>query len=81
METYGEALLETGDAGAALVQFQQGLTRYRGRSNLLLGAARAAEVLGRGDLVKRYYSQLAEIWQRADSSHPFINEVRSKTSR
>jgi len=81
METYGEALLETGDAGAALVQFQRGLTRYRGRSNLLLGAARAAEVLGRDDLVKRYYSQLAEIWQRADSSHPFISEVRTKTSR
>jgi tetratricopeptide (TPR) repeat protein len=81
METYGEALLETGDAGAALVQFQRGLTRYRGRSNVLLGAARAAEVLGRDDLVKRYYSQLAEIWQRADSSHPFISEVRTKTSR
>jgi hypothetical protein len=38
-------------------------------------------VLGRDDLVKRYYSQLAEIWQRADSSHPFISEVRTKTSR
>ncbi|MCH7673291.1 MAG: hypothetical protein IIB72_14100 [Proteobacteria bacterium] len=81
METYGEALLQTGDATAALAQFQQGLTRYRGRTNLLLGAARAANSLGREDLAQHYYSQLAEIWQRADSRHPFTAEVSAKNQR
>lgn len=78
MEVYGEALLETGNAQQALLEFQEGLTRYRGRTNLLLGAARAADRLGRTDLAQSYYRQLAEIWQRADSIHPFIEEVNAQ---
>lgn len=81
MAYWGEALLQTGDAAAALAQFQQGLTRYRGRTNLLLGAARAANSMGREDLAQHYYSQLAEIWQRADSRHPFTAEVGAKIQR
>jgi hypothetical protein len=60
-----------------LAKFQQGLTRYRSRTNLLLGAARAADALGRTELAARYYTQLSDIWQQADSNHPFIAEARA----
>ena len=77
LEVYGEALLEAGQAEQALESFQRGLTRYRERTNLLLGAARAAEQLGRRDLSESYYSQLAESWSDAESGHPFVDEVRN----
>jgi tetratricopeptide (TPR) repeat protein len=77
LEVYGEALLEAGQAEQALAIFQRGLTRYRERTNLLLGAARAAEQLGRRDLSERYYSLLAESWSDAEDGHPFVDEVRN----
>ena len=75
IELYAEVLLETGDAGAALDQFQLGLTRYHGRTNLLLGAARAANQLGDVTLAQYYYKQLADIWRAADATHPFALEA------
>ncbi len=80
VEIYAEALLATGDAATALTQFQLGLTRYRGRTQLLLGAARAAESLGNGALAEHYYRQLSQIWQDAASAHPFREEVRAFTN-
>ena len=80
MELYGEVLLEVGQSEAALAQFQLGLTRYRGRTNLLLGAARAADRLANRELANRYYSQLADTWRDADSGHPFAAEARAKAS-
>ena len=75
LELYGEALLEAGQAEQALANFQRGLTRYRERTNLLLGAARAAEQLNRRDLAEDYYTQLAEAWSAAEDGHPFVGEV------
>ncbi len=80
LEIYGEALLQSGDAAAALEKFQRGLTRYRHRTNLLLGAARAADQLGRTELASRYYTELAQAWSNADSYHPFADEAKSKAS-
>ena len=77
IEVYGEALLEAGQAEEALASFQRGLTRYRERTNLLLGAARAAAQLNRRDLAQSYYSQLAESWSDAEDGHPFVDEVRN----
>ncbi len=81
VEMYAEALLETGDAATALAQFQLGLTRYHGRTNLLLGAARAAEQLGNSELAQHYYQQLAQIWREADAEHPLAAEVRKYSTR
>jgi len=75
MELYGEVLLETGAAAAALVQFEQGLTVYSGRSNLLLGAARAAHQVGNQQLAESYYRQLADNLHKADDGHPFLAEL------
>ena len=75
LEVYGEALLAAGQTEQALASFQRGLTRYRERTNLLLGAARAAEQLDRKDLSQRYYRQLAESWSDAQDGHSFVDEV------
>lgn len=78
VEMYAEVLLETGAAEMALAQFQLGLTRYHGRTNLLRGAARAAESLGDVELAQHYYEQLNQIWREAATAHPFAEEVRIK---
>ena len=57
-ELYAEVLLASGDAEQALEQFELGLTTLRGRTNLLLGAARAAIALGRTELAADYYAKL-----------------------
>lgn len=78
VELYAEALLATGDASTALAQFQLGLTRYHGRTNLLLGAARAAEAMGNVELAQHYYQQLTQTWRTAAAEHPFAAEVRAR---
>jgi len=74
-ELFGEALLETGSAAMALREFQTGLTIYQGRTNMLLGAARAANAAGDIQSADRYYRKLNEIWTSAEAAHPFKNEV------
>lgn len=78
VEMYAEALLETGNAEMALAQFQLGLTRYHGRTNLLRGAARAAESLGNAELALHYYAQLSQIWREAATTHPFAGDIRTR---
>jgi len=75
-ELLGEAMLEAGDAAGALEQFRLGLTIYAGRTNMLLGAARSAVAAGENDAARRYFQQLAQSWNQAESDHPFIQEVR-----
>lgn len=74
-ELLGEVLLEWGSARLALEQFQQGLTIYRGRTNMLLGAARAAAAAGDQQTAQRYLQQLDEAWRTAEADHPFHPEV------
>lgn len=74
-ELYGEALLETGSAAMALQEFQKGLTIYQGRTNMLLGAARAAIAIGDQTTARRYLEKLRTSWTGADADHPFKNEV------
>ena len=78
LELYGEAQLQAGQPEQALASFQRGLTRYRERTNLLLGAARAAEQSGQLELAQNYYSKLAEAWSDAESGHSFVGEVRNR---
>jgi tetratricopeptide (TPR) repeat protein len=86
-ELYGEALLELGRAEEAGKQFELSLLRTPNRTASLLGAARVAVKRGDGDAARRYYGQLAEIWQQADSDHPelaeakrYLEEVRTASS-
>lgn len=73
LELYGEVLLENGKPAEALAQFEKGLTLYRGRTNLLLGAARAATALGNQALAAAYRGQLAQAWAGADGDHPLTD--------
>jgi tetratricopeptide (TPR) repeat protein len=75
-ELYGEVLLAHGQAAQALEQFELGLTMLRGRTNLLLGAARAATALGRTALAADYYDKLQDSWTKADADHPLVQEAR-----
>lgn len=75
MEVYAEVLLGAGQPLAALQEFQKGLTRYSGRTTMLLGAARAANQIGNADLAEMYYQQLARNWVDVATEHPFVQEV------
>lgn len=75
LELYGEVLLDSGNAALALQQFQQGMTLYRGRTNLLLGAMHAAAALNQKETAQRYRQQLEKIWTIADQNHPFAGMI------
>jgi tetratricopeptide (TPR) repeat protein len=75
-ELYGEILLGTGDAAAAVVQFKASLARTPGRAASLLGLARAASVAGpRAEAVKAAKDFLAA-WHLADKDRPELAEAR-----
>jgi predicted Zn-dependent protease len=76
-ELYGEILLGTGDAAAAVTQFKASLARTPGRAGSLLGLARAASVAGpRADAVKAAKDFLAA-WHLADADRPEVREMRA----
>ena len=64
----------------ALQQFQLGLTIYQGRTNMLLGAARAARSAGDHDAAQRYVDKLLASWADAEADHPFKNEASEALS-
>ena len=76
-ELYGEILLGTGDAAAAVTQFKASLARTPGRAASLLGLARAASVAGpRAEAVKAAKAFLAA-WHLADKDRPELAEMRA----
>jgi tetratricopeptide (TPR) repeat protein len=75
-ELYGEVLLAQGKAKGAAEQFEQALLRMPNRAASLLGAARAAAKLGNDEAARRYYGQLAAIWQQADPDLPELAEAK-----
>ena len=58
-EMLAEILLAQGKASDALAEYEQSLQSDPNRFNGLLGAARAADKLGRRDVAAKYYEQLA----------------------
>ena len=75
-ELYGEILLGTGDAPAAVTQFKASLARTPRRAASLLGLARAASVAGPpADAVKAATDFLAA-WHLADKNRPELAEAR-----
>jgi tetratricopeptide (TPR) repeat protein len=67
-ELYGYVLLEVGRAEEAAKAFDEMLVRMPNRTRSLLGAARAAESLGRREAARRYYSTLASIWAESEDT-------------
>jgi tetratricopeptide (TPR) repeat protein len=75
-ELLGEMLLEAGNAKAALVEFEATTKKEPGRFRGAYGAARAAEAAGDRATAGRYYRQLLEIAQSADTDRPELRRAR-----
>jgi predicted Zn-dependent protease len=75
-ELCGELLLRSGDASAAVREFEAALTRAPRRARSLLGLARALRAAGDAAASRAAYRELASIWRAADADLPDLAEVR-----
>jgi tetratricopeptide (TPR) repeat protein len=80
-EILGELLLELGQPAQALVEFEASERTDPRRFNGVAGAARAAELAGDRERARRYYTELLDLAQFADSPRPEIAQARAYLSR
>jgi tetratricopeptide (TPR) repeat protein len=76
-ELYAEILLGTGDAKAAIVQFNAALARTPRRAASLLGLARAASAAGQPKLAADTAREFLAVWKLADKERPELGEARA----
>ena len=75
-ELYAEILLGTGDAAAAITQFQSTLARTPRRAVALLGLSRAFEAAGRHADAAKAAQEFLQVWHLADPNRPELQEAR-----
>jgi tetratricopeptide (TPR) repeat protein len=75
-ELYAEALLDAGDAVAAVSKFQKALVRTPRRAASLIGLARAAQKAGRRDEATRAANEFMAVWHLGDRGRPELAEAR-----
>jgi tetratricopeptide (TPR) repeat protein len=75
-ELLAELLLESGQPGQALAEFERSLKESPKRFNGLYGAGCAAAALGESDRAREYFRQLVTICQPADSQRPELLAAR-----
>jgi tetratricopeptide (TPR) repeat protein len=80
-ELCGNLLLELNRPAEAAVYFQKGLRRTPNRPKLILGLARAAELLGDSEIAKTRYEEFLSIWRTADADRPELAEAREFLQR
>ena len=76
-ELYGEILLGTGQAAAAVTQFVASLARTPRRAASLLGLARAGSVAGPHTVAVRAAKDFLAAWHLADKNRPELAEMRA----
>ena len=76
-ELYAEALLDSGDAAAAIAEFQKALARTPRRAASLLGLARAYEKAGRVAEAAKTAKEFLAVWHLADANRPELNVART----
>jgi tetratricopeptide (TPR) repeat protein len=76
-ELLGEMLLESGNAGEALVAFEATMKKEPRRFRGAYGAARAAEAAGDRAKARSYYQTLLEIAKSADGERPELQRARA----
>jgi tetratricopeptide (TPR) repeat protein len=76
VELYAETLLATGDAAAAVKQFQASLARTPRRAASLLGLARALQASGRAAEASKAAREFIDMWHLADATRPELTEAR-----
>ena len=69
-ELLGDLLLELGQPGPALQEFEATLTAEPNRFRSLFGAARAAELAGDAAKARAFYTRLAALCEQADTERP-----------
>jgi tetratricopeptide (TPR) repeat protein len=75
-ELLGDLLLEMGQPGAALSEFETALKQTPNRFRSLLGIARAAKGAGDGGKASEYYGKLVELAKNADTERQEIREAK-----
>jgi tetratricopeptide (TPR) repeat protein len=75
-ELMGDLLLDVGQPGAALTEYEATLRLNPNRFNALYGAARAAELAGHAPMAATYYRQLLELCGSADAERPELRHAR-----
>jgi len=75
-EMLGDLLLESGEPGQALVEFEAALVASPGRFGSLLGAARAAKLTKDADKARGFYAKLAASCNQADGRRAELQEAR-----
>ncbi len=71
-------LLELGQAGEALTEYEPALERSPNRFNSLYGAGRAAELLGDAGRAAGYYEALVELTASADTDRERLRHARGQ---
>jgi predicted Zn-dependent protease len=77
VELYAEALLASGDAAAAVTQFQASLARTPKRAASTIGLARAAQAAGQRQLAVKAAREFIAMWHGADQGRPEIKDARA----
>jgi len=75
-EMLADILLESGNASAALTEYQQSMKIDPNRFNGLYGAAQAAQKTNQPELAAKYYSQLVKNCAGAPSDRPELARAR-----
>jgi tetratricopeptide (TPR) repeat protein len=76
-ELYGELLLETGQPGAALKEYEHALEQTPNRYRTFLGLARAANAAGDRQKASDYYGKLVNLAKNADTERPETREAKA----
>ena len=76
-----ELLLDTGDAKAALREYETALKQTPNRYRGLYGAARAAEAAGNKEAAHHYYSALLAVGKSGDGTRPELTRARAYLGR
>ena len=76
-ELYAELLLELGQAGPALREFEAALKAYPNRYRAILGIARAADAAGDRRKAAAHYNRLTALAKNADSDRPELARARA----
>jgi tetratricopeptide (TPR) repeat protein len=74
-ELLGDLLLELGQPGAALIEYEGALASAPNRYRTLYGAAKAADAAGDRAKANRYFQQLAQLASKADTPRPELTEA------
>jgi tetratricopeptide (TPR) repeat protein len=76
-ELLADLLLEMGEAGPALREYETSLVENRNRYRAYWGAARAAEAAGDRTKAKDYFAKLVELSKNADSVRPELARAKA----